>query len=406
MTDLLTDAQTLLPELIEWRRRIHRHPELGIDNPVTQQLIVDALEPLGVDGLTTGTAITSVTATITGALPGPTIILRADTDALPMTEDTQWDHRSEIDGRAHVCGHDAHVAMLLGAAKLLVDRRESLAGTVRLAFQPGEEGFGGMVHMLEEGLLTNGLTEKPEAAFAIHITPNLPMGMVGGRSGSLMASTDDFKVTVRGRGAHASTPHFGNDPIPVAAEMIMALQTLVTRRINAFDPAVVTVGHLAAGTTTNVIPDHAWFEGTIRTVSPSARSQIREGFERVVRGVASAHDCEVDIDLVAGYPVTVNDGGVHQFASDLVRGLTGDGSWYEFPSPVMGAEDVSYLFEEIPGAMVFLGVCPEDISNSLLAPSCHSNLMRLNELAMPTGAALHASFALKWAERSAAIDAS
>ncbi len=402
MTDLLTDAQTLLPELIEWRRRIHRHPELGIENPVTQQLIVDALEPLGVDDLSTGTAITSVTATITGALPGPTIILRADTDALPMTEDTAWDHRSEIDGRAHVCGHDAHVAMLLGAAKLLVDRRESLAGTVRLAFQPGEEGFGGMVHMLKEGLLTNGLDAKPEAAFAIHITPNLPLGMVGGRSGSLMASTDDFKVTVRGRGAHASTPHFGNDPIPVAAEMIMALQTLVTRRINAFDPAVVTVGHLTAGTTTNVIPDHAWFEGTMRTVSSAARSQIREGFERVVRGIASAHDCEVDIELVAGYPVTVNDGGVHQFASDLVRDLTGDGSWYEFPTPIMGAEDVSYLFEEIPGAMVFLGVCPEDISNSLLAPSCHSNLMRLNERAMPTGAALHASFALKWAERSAA----
>ena len=395
---LMAEAQALSTDMIDLRRDIHRHPELGLDNPRTQGLIIDALAPLGYE-ITTGSDISSVIATMSGPEPGPTVVLRADTDALPMVEDTEWDHRSTIEGRAHVCGHDAHVAMLVGAARLLADHRYDLAGTVRLAFQPGEEGAGGMPVMLREGLLTAGLDDHPDAAFAIHITPNIPVGMIGGRAGSIMASTDDFQVTIRGAGGHASTPHFGNDPIPVAAEIIMALQTLVTRQVNAFDPAVVTVAHVSAGSTSNVIPATAWFEGTIRTVSDHTRATVTAGFERVVRGVAAAHGCEVEIDLQANYPVTVNNSSVVDYCADLTRSLGGDQAWLELPTPIMGAEDVSYLFQQIPGAMVFLGVCPDDIPNSLLAPSCHSNLMRLNERGLPLGAAMHAGFALGWSTR-------
>jgi hippurate hydrolase len=388
-------ADELADDTVALRRAIHRRPELGLQNPETQQLILDALDGLGLE-ITTGGALSSVVATLRGGAPGPTILLRADSDALPMTEDLQWDHRSQIDGRAHVCGHDAHVAMLVGAARLLADRRSELAGTVRFIFQPGEEGSGGAAFMIDEGVLTDGLDEPVSAAFAIHITPNLPVGMVGSRPGSLMASTDDFAVTISGKGGHASTPHFGIDPIPVAAEMITALQTLVTRRINAFDPAVLTVAHLTAGTTSNVIPQTAWFEGTIRTVSEATRATVREGFERVCRGVAAAHECEIDITLNAGYPVTVNDSGFVDFARDVVNDVGGPGTFFELPWPVMGAEDFSYLLQKVPGAMVFLGVCPEDIANPLEAPSCHSNLMRLNEAALPLGIALHAAIAVKY----------
>ena len=397
--ELLTEAEAVQPLMVELRRAIHREPELGLENPMTQQRILDSLAPLGLP-VTVGRGLSSVVATITGAEPGPTVLLRADTDALPMTEDTDWDHRSRIEGRAHVCGHDAHVAMLLGAAHLLVAHRDEIRGTVRLAFQPGEEGSGGMAHMIDEGLLVaDDLGGPAEAAFALHITPNLPVGTIGTRSGPFMASTDDFRIDVIGRGGHASQPHFANDPVPVAAEMILALQTMITRTVNAFDPGVLTVGHLEAGSTTNVIPQKAWFEGTIRTVSEGTRATVRAGLERVVRGVAAAHDCEVLIDLRSGYPVTVNHAGVTSFVKELAAEVMGPRADFPLPWPVMGAEDVSYLFNEIPGAMAFLGVCPADIANSLEAPACHSNLMRLEESAMPYGAAMHAAFALGWARR-------
>jgi amidohydrolase len=201
---------------------------------------------------------------------------------------------------------------------------------------------------------------------------------------------------VKGKGGHASTPHFANDPIPVAAEMIMALQTFVTRRIHAFDPAVVTVAHLTAGTTTNVIPERATFEGTIRTVSEHTRAGVFEGVERLFRGIAAAHDCEVSVTVKKGYPVTVNDAPSVDFVSSVVDTVLGAGRYFELPSPIMGAEDFSYIVQQVPGAMAFLGVCPDDIPNSLEAPSCHSNLMRLNESALPAGVVLHSAIALSF----------
>jgi hippurate hydrolase len=220
--------------------------------------------------------------------------------------------------------------------------------------------------------------------------------MVASKAGSLMASTDEFFVTIRGRGGHASTPHFAIDPIPVACEAVLALQSLVTRTVNAFDPAVVTVAHVTAGTTTNVIPESATFAGTIRTVGEFTRASVREGIERVVHGVASAHDCTAEVQLHEGYPVTVCDAGFVDFGADTVRQALGEHSWFEMPWPVMGAEDFSYVLQQVPGAMFFLGVCPDDIANSLDAPSCHSNLMRLNESALSSGVALHSAVALRF----------
>lgn len=380
----------MLPDAIDLRREIHRHPELGLDNPDTQRRILDALTGLGLD-VRTGAGITSVVADLVGARPGPTILLRADTDALPMTEESGEPFSSTVEGRAHACGHDAHVAMLVGAARILSEHRDELAGRVRFMFQPGEEGDAGAVTMIDEGVL-----DGVDAAFALHISPNIPAGYLTCRPGPIMASTDDFHVVVRGKGGHASTPHFGNDPVPVACEMVTALQTMVTRRIDAFNPAVITVAKISAGSTFNVIPESAELLGTIRTVSDWTRMSATAGFERVVRNVGAAHDCEVDLTLTPGYAVVNNDAGFVRFVEEVATSTLGEGKYFELPSPIMGAEDFGYLLQQVPGAMAFLGVCPADIENSLEAPSCHSNVMRINEDALAHGIAMHVAVATNY----------
>ncbi len=389
------DIDLVWDDVVALRRDIHRQPELGTDNPRTQARILDALDGLDLD-VSVGTSVTSVTADLHGDRDGPVILLRADTDALPMTEESGEEFSSEVEGRAHSCGHDAHVAMLVGAARLLAERRSELGGSVRFVFQPGEEGAGGARNMIEEGALEMPDGRRVGAAFALHVSPNLPTGFVASRPGALLAATDDFHVVVRGRGAHASTPHFGNDPVPVAAEIVLALQSFVTRRVDAFNPAVLTIGRIAAGTTTNVIAASADMDGTIRTVSDATRLAVTSGFDRVVTNVAAAHECDVDIDRQEGYPVTVNDPAFVAFAVECAERVVGEGHYFELPSPIMGAEDFSYFLREVPGAMVFLGVCPDDIANSLEAPSCHSNLMRLNETGMREGIALHVAIATAW----------
>ncbi|MDH4168569.1 MAG: M20 family metallopeptidase [Acidimicrobiia bacterium] len=386
--DVMESASAVADEVQALRREIHAHPELGLHNPETQQRIVAALGGLPLE-VRTGTACTSVVADLAGPDDGPTLLLRADTDALPMTEDTDVEFRSTIDGRAHACGHDAHVAMLVGAAKVLCDRRDQLPGPVRFMFQPGEEGFGGADVMMSEGVL-----EGVDRAFAIHITPNIPSGFVSCRPGPIMASADTFHVKVTGRGGHASTPHFCVDPIPAAAAMISGVQTVVAREMDPFNPALVTVANVHAGTTTNVTPETAVFEGTIRAVSESVRADVHAALERMCRHVGQAHRCEVDFEIQAGYPVTINHAEDVARVSRLVHEAIGENRYFELPTPVMGAEDFSYVLQVVPGAMALLGVCPDDIANSLEAPSCHSNRMRLNEDALATGVALHCAVAL------------
>ena len=380
------DAQ--MDEAISLRRRLHRRPELGLLLPETQEAVVTALAGLDLS-ITTGSATTSVVAVLEGEHPGPTLLLRADMDALPMHEDTGLDFSSEIGDAMHACGHDAHVAMLVGAARVLADRRGELAGRIAFAFQPGEEGHHGARVMLEEGLLDGDAA--PSAAFAIHITPTIPSGWIATRPGAFMASADVLRITVRGRGGHASMPHQALDPIPVACEIVGAIQAMVTRTVDAFDPAVVTIAKIEAGTTSNVIPERAELTGTIRAVSDRTRDQVLDGLRRLAEGIAGAHGADAEVVVEEGYPVTVNDGDFAAFAEGVAQEVVGGASTVRMPSPVMGAEDFSYMLQRVPGAMVFLGASP---GPGPAAPN-HSNLMVLDEGAMAAGIAMHAAVALR-----------
>src|SRR5437870_2380603 len=248
---ILADAKSILDDTIQLRRRIHRHPEVGLTLPRTQATVLEALEGLGLD-VRTGQGTTSVVARLTGARPGPAILLRADMDALPMPEETELPFASEVEGAMHACGHDAHTAMLVGAARLLARRRESLAGSVVFMFQPGEEGYHGARVMIEEGLLDGA--EPPTAAFALHVTHRLTAGAIAARPGPAMASGDTLRIVVRGKGGHASAPHDCLDPIPNACEIVQAIPTLVTRQLNVFDPAAVTAAEIEPGRTQHVLP--------------------------------------------------------------------------------------------------------------------------------------------------------
>jgi hippurate hydrolase len=393
--DLLEAARAIQPDVVATRRRIHRHPEIGNDLPATQDLVVEELAKLGIEGRR-GTGLSSVVALIQGGRPGPTVILRADMDGLPLTEDTGLEFRSGIDGAMHACGHDAHISMLLGAARLLQERRASLPGRVILMFQPGEEGWHGARTMLEEGLLDAAGPDapKPTGAFAIHVSTRYPSGTVNLRPGPLMAATDVIRIWVRGRGGHASTPHLALDPIPVAAEIILALQAMVARRINVFDPAVVSISQVVGGTTNNVIPESVFLHGTIRTVSESTRAGVREGVRRVAEGVAAAHGATVEVELEPGYPVTLNDATFTEFARAVAGEVVGADRVVELASPVMGGEDWSYVLQQVPGAMVFLGACPPEL-DPLTAPQFHSNRVVFHEEVMPIGVALHAAIAIR-----------
>jgi hippurate hydrolase len=387
--DLLADAARLLPDVVDLRRRIHRAPELGLQLPDTQARVLEAIDGLGLD-VRTGESVTSVVADLPGDRAGPTVLLRADMDALPMPEDTGLEFASEIDGAMHACGHDAHTAMLVGAARLLVARRASLPGTVRFMFQPGEEGFHGARHMIDEGALTD-----VGAAFALHVSPNLPSGTVWTKGGPLMASADELYITVTGKGGHASTPYLANDPMPVAAEIVQALQVLVTRRINTFDPVVVTITQMNAGTTNNVIPETVDLVGTLRGVSEVGRKQATEAMNRLVEGIASAHDMRAELYVKRGYPVTSNDDDSASFALRVAGELLGSDAAGRMPTPVMGAEDFSYVLQQTPGAMSFLGVCPPG-EHPTRAHACHSNRMMLDEDALRAGTALYAALAIEF----------
>lgn len=394
---VVDEAGALLDDVVSLRRRIHEHPELGLELPATQATVLEALDGLPVT-ITTGTSTTSVVAVLDGGEPGPTVLLRGDMDALPMPEDTGLEYASRVDGAMHACGHDAHTAMLVGAARLLAARRGSLRGRVAFMFQPGEEGHAGARYMLDEGLLTavaDG-AEPVSMAFAIHQSPNIPSGMIASKGRSIMASADEFCLTVRGRGGHASMPHHAGDPIPVAAEIISAIQAMVTRRVDAFDPAVVTVTKLRAGTTTNVIPETTTMWGTIRAVSAKTREAVMADLDRVASGIAAAHGATATLDMLPnGYPVTVNDEAAARFALDTAAALLGRDQSVELPAPVMGAEDWSYVLEQVPGAMAFLGTRPPGISPAEVAPN-HSNRMVIDEGAMAAGVATYAGVAIRW----------
>jgi amidohydrolase len=392
LAGLRADAAAQLPDLVALRRALHTIPELGLDLPQTQAAVLAALEGLDLE-ITKGRSLTSVTAVLRGARPGPAVLLRGDMDGLPVTEDTGEPFASQHDGVMHACGHDLHTAGLVGAARLLAARREQIAGSVVLMFQPGEEGQAGALHMIEEGVL-DAAGPRVVAAYGLHVMSSvLPAGLVVSRPGTMLAAADDFVLTVKGRGGHGSMPHLAADPVPVAAEIVLALQTMVTREFDAFDPVVVTVGRIQAGTTHNVIPATAQLEGSVRTFSDDVHAVAPERVRRVAEGVAAAHGMTVDVEYHRGYPVLVNPAVEVARVAEVARALFGETAFYAAPQPIAGAEDFAYVLREVAGAYFAVGATPVGEDPATAAYN-HSAQARFAEEALAVGPAVLAALAL------------
>jgi hippurate hydrolase len=387
------DATTIGGELAGLRRQIHQDPEIGLDLPRTQAKVLAALDALPLE-VTQGRALSSVTGVLRGAQPGPTVLLRGDMDALPITERTGLPYASSVTGVMHACGHDLHTAMLVGAARILSARQAELPGNVIFMFQPGEEGLGGAAHMITEGVL-DAAGARPVAAYALHAaSAQFPRGMFATRPGSMMAAADILDVTVRGHGGHASQPHLAQDPIPAACEMVTALQTLVTRRFDVFDPVVITVGSFHAGTADNIIPDEAHFLATVRSFSGLARDRVRAASLRLIADLAAAHGLRAEAEYLDGYPVTVNDAAETAFAAQAVAAMFGEGRLIAQANPLPGAEDFSFVLDEVPGVFLMLGTGPEG-SDPGTAPFNHAADAVFDDAFLPDGAALLAELALR-----------
>ncbi len=387
MTELLDAAAGVNSDVIELRRAIHREPEIGLDLPKTQAKVLDALTGLGLL-VSRGTSTTSIVADLDCG-EGPTILLRADMDALPLTEDSGESFVSEVEGAMHACGHDGHTAMLLGAAKILTERRSELRGKVRFMFQPGEEGYHGAQYMIDEGVL-----DGVDRCYALHCTTNLPAGVLAGRAGPFLASADEFHVTITGSGGHGSAPHMTVDPIPAACAMVPAISTMVARNINTFNPAVVSVTHIESGTTTNVIPETAFMEGTIRTFDEETRGLVHQRLQQITTSVAESHQCTCHTELIHGYPATINHASETADMAAAGAVALGPDRYIDMANPIMAAEDFSYLLAQRPGAMASIGVCPADIDDPSAAAPLHSNRMRLNEDGLAAGVAVHVGVAM------------
>jgi hippurate hydrolase len=389
---LREDATSLRDELVELRRELHRIPEVGLNLPRTQERVLAALDGLPLE-ISTGKDLSSVTAVLRGGHPGPAVLLRGDMDGLPVTERSGEEFASVHEGAMHACGHDLHMAGLVGAARLLSARREELAGDVVFMFQPGEEGFDGAGHMIREGVLDAAGTPLV-GAYGLHVfSSQFARGVFTARPGALMAASDGLFVRVLGAGGHGSAPHRALDPVPAACAMVTALQTMVTRRFDVFDPVVVTVGTFHAGTKRNIIPDEATFEATVRSFSPAARERIAEYAVRVCQDIAGAHGVRVEVDFEPEYPVTVNDAGEHDFLADTVRETFGEQRYADLDNPLPGSEDFSRVLEAVPGAYVFLGAHygddPEATANN------HSPLAAFDDSVLGDGAALLAELAVR-----------
>jgi amidohydrolase len=395
LAGLLDEAAAIQSDTVALRRTLHRRPEVGLQLPRTQQTILDAIGHLGLD-VRTGSAVTSVVAVLDGARPGATVLLRGDMDALPLAEDSGVDFASEVDGAMHACGHDTHVAMLVSAARLLAARRGDIAGRVVFMFQPGEEGLHGARYMLDEGLLEQAAdgAAPVSAAFALHISSEYPSGTINMRGGPTMAAGDRLEIVVSGKSGHASAPHRTLDPVPIACEIVQSLQTMVTRTVDVFDPAVITIARISAGTTHNIIPERVEMAGTMRTLSEENREALRGRVVRVVQGIAAAYGASAEVEVESGYPVTVNDPAAADFMGAVASELAGPDGLRALDDPIMGSEDFSYVLQRVKGAMGFLGACPPGMDPDQ-APPNHSRQVVFDEDAMPLGVATYAGVALR-----------
>ena len=400
--ELLDEAEHHKEILEGIRRDLHQIPEFGLELPKTRARILQSIEGLGEIHLSD--KLSSIVLHIKGSQPGPTVLLRADMDALAVHEDTGLPYAS-TNGYMHACGHDLHMAIGIGAAHLIATHKDKLKGDVLVWFQPGEEGHGGADIMLEEGMhMITGT--KPIAAYGIHVTSAWqPPRTFGGKSGALMASASDMIVRFKGRGGHGSSPWMSKDPISAMNEAISGLQTKINKSINVFDPVVINVGWIKAGDdhTTNVIPETASFGATVRTFSPGMLEQLRGHVTDYLNGIASAFGVEVELEFGKyATEVVMNDPKATERVRKLVKSVWGEELWMEWPHPIAGAEDFGSVVREIPGTFIFLGASPDGEAWQQAAPN-HSNRAVFDDAVVPSGCALLASLAFDVLDEAAAV---
>ena len=367
--------------IVALRRDIHREPELGFDTEKTAEKVLAALDGLPLE-IKMGVAENGIVATLQGEGEGPTVGLRADMDALPIHEETGLPFASGTDGKMHACGHDGHTSMLVGAAHALSGMRDRLHGTVKFIFQPAEEGGGGGKVMVDEGV-----TERLDSIFALHLWPGLPLGTASTKAGPVMAAADAFEMEVKGNGGHGAMPHQTADAIVMAAQIVTALQTIVSREADPVEPAVLTVGEIGAGTAFNIIPETARIAGTVRTMNQDLREMMPERIEGLSRGIAHGMRGDVELNYKFSYPVTRNDPDAARLALNVAEELLGEDSVVEARNPSMAGEDFAFMLEEVPGAYVWLGV--GDVSG------LHTPEFAFDEAVLPRGAALLTALALE-----------
>ncbi|RJE90521.1 amidohydrolase [Paenibacillus sp. 1011MAR3C5] len=384
MTDLHRQALDLAPGLVALRRELHQYPELSHEESETASRVARELDRLGIP-YRAGVGGHGVVADVEGSLPGPTIALRADMDALPIQEETEIDFPSSRPGIMHACGHDAHTAMLIGAAELLSRGKEQLHGTVRLIFQPAEEVNAGASAMIEEGVL-EGVSE----IYGLHNLPTLPAGMAATRYGALMGSVDRIEITLEGKGGHGAIPDQSVDPIVCASAIIQSLQSIISREVSPFDPVVVTIGSIHAGEANNVIPHYCRMTGTVRTFHPDVQEKLPERLERIVQRIADGYRCKAKLDYISQTPVLMNhDDPVKVIESVIDETL---GSEYRvIAKPTLAGEDFSIYLKHVPGCFFWLGSGPKERAEE--AFGLHHPKYWLNEDCLPYGASLLAHIA-------------
>ncbi|MFG6119880.1 M20 metallopeptidase family protein [Thalassobacillus sp. B23F22_16] len=375
-------------EMIEIRRHLHQHPELSGEEFQTSELVQKKLQAYGIE-YKTGYAGTGVLGIIKGSNPGKTVALRADMDALPIQEMNDHPYISKENGKMHACGHDAHTSMLLGAGYVLNQMKEHISGTVLLVFQPAEENApaGGSKQMMEDGVFSE---YQPDVIYGQHVWPGLPVGEVGIRDKEMMGASDRFKVTVTGRGGHASMPQDGNDAIIIANQMITSLQTIVSRNVNPLDSAVLTVGKIEGGYRYNVIADKVTFEGTIRTYLPEVKQKVKSRFHTILWQTAEAFEGSVDIEYLDGYPATINTPEWAHVARNSAKDLLGEQAAPEV-EPSMAGEDFARFLEHYPGAFIWLGT---QIENKEEQKPLHDPKFKLDERALPMGSSFLVKLAI------------
>jgi amidohydrolase len=347
-----------IDELVRHRRHFHKHPELSLKEFETAAYIERELRALELDDVRTKIGQTGILGTLKGGKPGPVTLLRADIDALPVTEVNDVEYKSTNSGVMHACGHDAHIAILLAAAKELARRRSEVPGTLVFCFQPGEEGYAGNKLMIEDGALENPHVDR---CFALHVFSGLEVGKIGVRDGAFFASSDEFHLTIRGKGGHGAMPERAIDPIVAGAHFVTMLQSIVSREIAPKDPAVFTVGKFHSGSTFNVIPTEAEMEGTVRSFDRDVRKSMPERMERILRGLSEAMRVEYDLRYRYGYPPTVNDPKMNEIVREVGAALLGESNVVYPHDIVMWAEDMSYMLEERPGAYFIVGARGEKL---------------------------------------------